>query len=220
MNLLILGAPGAGKGTMAQMLQEKLNIPHISTGDIFRYNIKNDTELGRKVKQYIESGALVPDSLTVDLMKDRLQKPDCLKGFLLDGFPRTINQAESLDAILDEMNLNLDNAIYLEVPDEVIIERITGRRVCTECGKTYHIKNNPPIREGLCDVCGKPLIQREDDKEATVIKRLETYHRQTEPLVAYYKNQGKLLVVNGEGSIDSVFKEILRILGVQENDFN
>lgn len=211
MRLVLLGAPGAGKGTQAVILSEKYNIPHISTGDIFRSNIKNNTELGKKAKEYIDKGLLVPDELTIDIVKDRINKPDCSDGFILDGFPRTIFQAQELDKILEGMGIELDCVLNIDVSDEKIIKRISGRRVC-QCGKTYHILNNPPKKEGICDSCNGELFQREDDREETVIQRLETYHKQTEPLIEYYEKSGKLVTVEGRESIDDTTKEVLDAL--------
>ncbi|HOQ37613.1 MAG TPA: adenylate kinase [Acetivibrio sp.] len=211
MRLVLLGAPGAGKGTQAVILSEKYNIPHISTGDIFRSNIKNNTELGKKAKEYIDKGLLVPDELTIDIVKDRINKPDCSDGFILDGFPRTIFQAQELDKILEGMGIELDCVLNIDVSDEKIIKRLSGRRVC-QCGKTYHILNNPPKKEGICDSCNGELFQREDDREETVIQRLETYHKQTEPLIEYYEKSGKLVTVEGRESIDDTTKEVLDAL--------
>lgn len=211
MRLVLLGAPGAGKGTQAVILSEKYNIPHISTGDIFRSNIKNNTELGKKAKEYIDKGLLVPDELTIDIVKARINKPDCSDGFILDGFPRTIFQAQELDKILEGMGIELDCVLNIDVSDEKIIKRLSGRRVC-QCGKTYHILNNPPKKEGICDSCNGELFQREDDREETVIQRLETYHKQTEPLIEYYEKSGKLVTVEGRESIDDTTKEVLDAL--------
>ncbi len=214
MRIVLLGAPGAGKGTQAVLLAEKLNVPHISTGDIFRSNIANGTELGRKAKEYIDKGELVPDEVTVDIVKDRLENPDCKKGFILDGFPRTISQAERLDEILEGMGTALDYVINIEVDDEYIIKRLTGRRVCPGCGASYHITNNPPARPGICDKCGMEIIQRKDDNEETILNRLKTYHIQTEPLIDYYRKQGKLFSVDGRLSIEETTGSILKAVGV------
>lgn len=205
----MLGAPGAGKGTQAVNLSQKLNIPHISTGDIFRANIKEGTELGQKAKEYIDQGLLVPDDLTVSIVKDRLQKPDCRNGFLLDGFPRTIPQAERLDEVLNEMGMALDAVINLDVPDDVIVRRMAGRRVCGNCGMAFHIVNNPPKTEGKCDSCGNELIIRDDDREETVLERLRTYHEKTEPLIDYYEKKGLLLRFDGTKDIMETTNEIM-----------
>jgi len=214
MRLILLGAPGAGKGTQAAVLVEKFNIPHVSTGDIFRSNIKNGTELGKKAKEYIDRGALVPDEITVGIVKDRIGQPDCEKGFILDGFPRTIPQAEYLEEALKSMGVELDYVIDIHVPDSEIIKRLSGRRVCPVCGKSYHIVYNPPKQEGICDGCGSAVIQREDDREETVINRLKAYHEQTEPLIEYYREKGKLLAVKGCENIQDTTREILKALGV------
>jgi adenylate kinase len=215
MRFILLGAPGAGKGTQAAMLAEKFNIPHISTGDIFRSNIKNETELGKRAKEYIDKGALVPDEVTVDIVKDRLGKPDCINGFILDGFPRTIPQADYLEKVLNEMKVSLDNVIEIFVPDEDIVKRMSGRRVCPGCGTSYHMLYNPPAQYNVCDNCKAALIQREDDNEVTVKNRLKTYHEQTEPLIDYYRGKGKLLVVEGQEEIEDTTKELLKALGVE-----
>ena len=192
MKIIMLGAPGAGKGTQAKQIADKYSIPHISTGDIFRANIKNGTELGKKAKQYMDQGALVPDELTCDLVMDRIQQDDCKNGFVLDGFPRTIPQAEALDAALGKINEKMDYAIDVDVPDENIVNRMSGRRACLNCGATYHLISIPPKVEGICDRCGSEIVLREDDKPETVQKRLKVYHEQTQPLIDYYKNQGKI----------------------------
>lgn len=214
MRLIILGAPGAGKGTQAVALSENLKSPHISTGDIFRSNIRNSTPLGRMAKEYINKGALVPDEVTIGIVKDRLQQDDCKDGFILDGFPRTIPQAESLDVELAEMGVGIDYAVDIYVADPEIIKRLSGRRVCPSCSMSYHIIYGPPSKEGVCNACGTALIQREDDHEDTVIKRLKTYHDQTEPLIEYYKSIGKLLVVNGKDKINDTTIEMFKILGI------
>ena len=213
MRLILMGAPGAGKGTQAAVLAEKLNIPHISTGDIFRSNISKGTELGIKAKEFIDKGALVPDEVTAGIVRDRLEQPDCANGFILDGFPRTIPQAEYLDRVLEEMGIEVDFVIDVYVPDKEIINRLTGRRICQACGTTFHMLYNPPKNGAKCDNCGGSLIRRVDDDEETVSKRLETYHRQTEPLIEYYGRKGKLVKVNGEGSIGDVSRELLKVLG-------
>ena len=212
MKIIMLGAPGAGKGTQAKMLASKYEIPHISTGDIFRANIKNGTELGKKAKEYMDQGLLVPDELTVDLVIDRITKDDCKKGYILDGFPRTIPQAEALDAALVKLGEKLDYAVDVDVPDESIVSRMSGRRACTGCGATYHVVFNPSEKGDNCQVCGEPLILRDDDKPETVQKRLDVYHDQTQPLIDYYKKQGILNTVDGTRKMDEVFAAITGIL--------
>ncbi len=213
MKIIMLGAPGAGKGTQARMMTEKYEIPQISTGDIFRENIRNQTELGKKAKSYIDQGLLVPDELTLDLVLDRLSGEDCKDGYILDGFPRTIPQAEALTAALEEKGEKIDFAIDVEVPDDNIVQRMSGRRVCPKCGATYHIRYNMPEKEGLCDECGTELIQREDDSPKTVQKRLVVYHEQTQPLIDYYRRKGCLYAVDGTRSTDEVFQEICSVFG-------
>lgn len=213
---VLLGPPGAGKGTQAVRLVEKYEIPHISTGDIFRKNIKEGTELGKKAQEYMNAGALVPDELVVDLVKDRLQQDDCKNGFLLDGFPRTIFQAEKLDEFLSESNLKMDIVINLKVEKEALIKRLTGRRVCKDCGANYHIVNIPPKKEGVCDICGGELIQRKDDNIETVENRINVYEEQTAPLIGYYKEAGSLVDFDGEASLDEVFDAIVQAIGEQE----
>ena len=213
---VLLGPPGAGKGTQAVRLVEKYEIPHISTGDIFRKNIKEGTELGKKAQEYMHAGALVPDELVVDLVKDRLQQDDCKNGFLLDGFPRTIFQAEKLDEFLSESNLKMDIVINLKVEKEALIKRLTGRRVCKDCGASYHIVNIPPKKEGVCDICGGELIQRKDDNIETVENRINVYEEQTAPLIGYYKEAGSLVDFDGEASLDEVFDAIVQAIGEQE----
>lgn len=213
MKIIMLGAPGAGKGTQAKMIADKYQLPHISTGDIFRMNIKNGTPLGAKAKEYMDKGALVPDELVVDLVVDRVQQDDCKNGYILDGFPRTIPQAEALDAALAKFNDKVDYAIDVEVPDENIIRRMSGRRACVGCGATYHIKYNPTKVEGICDTCGKELILRDDDAPETVKKRLEVYHEQTQPLIEYYTEKGIEREVDGTVDMNDVFTAIVTILG-------
>lgn len=213
---VLLGPPGAGKGTQAVRLVEKYEIPHISTGDIFRKNIKEGTELGKKAQEYMNAGALVPDELVVDLVKDRLQQDDCKNGFLLDGFPRTIFQAEKLDEFLSESNQKMDIVINLKVEKEALIKRLTGRRVCKDCGASYHIVNLPPKKEGVCDICGGELIQRKDDNIETVENRINVYEDQTAPLIGYYKEAGSLVDFDGEASLDEVFDAIVQAIGEQE----
>lgn len=214
MRIILLGAPGAGKGTQAAMLEEKLKIPHISTGDIFRSNIKNGTELGKKAKEYIDKGLLVPDELTVDIVKDRLKEPDCKNGFILDGFPRTIPQAEFLEKALKDMGVELDAALNIQVKDEEIIKRMSGRRTCPNCGASYHVIFNRPEVENECDVCKSGLVQRADDKEETVIERLKTYHLQTEPLIDFYNEKGKLKTADGNKQLEDTSREVFKALGV------
>ena len=213
MKIVMLGAPGAGKGTQAKMIAAKYQIPHISTGDIFRANIKNGTELGKKAKSYMDEGLLVPDELTVDLVIDRLAQDDCKNGYILDGFPRTIPQAEALDAALAKLGEKMDYAIDVDVPDENIVSRMSGRRACTGCGATYHIVYNPSKKGDCCEVCGEKLILRDDDKPETVQKRLNVYHEQTQPLIDYYTKQSILRTVDGTQDMNDVFAEIVKILG-------
>ena len=212
MKSIMLGAPGAGKGTQAKMLADKYKIPHVSTGDIFRANIKNGTELGTKAKVYMDQGMLVPDELTCDLVVDRIKQDDCKDGYILDGFPRTIPQAECLDKALDALNDKIDFAVNVEVPDENIIRRMSGRRACLSCGRTYHIVYNPPKEEGICDECKKELVLRDDDKPETVEKRLKVYHEQTQPLIDYYRNKGVLAEVDGTRDMQEVFTAITDVL--------
>ena len=214
MKIIMLGAPGAGKGTQAKMIAEKCGIPHISTGDIFRANIKEGTQLGKMAKEYMDKGLLVPDSLTCDLVVDRIQKEDCKDGFILDGFPRTIHQAEVLEEALTGLGQKIDCAMDIVVPDESIIARMAGRRACVGCGATYHIIFNPTKKEGICDVCGEKLILREDDKPETVQKRLSVYHDQTQPLENFYSERGVLSEVDGTQSMEKVFADIMAVLGV------
>ena len=213
MKIIMLGAPGAGKGTQADKICAKYNIPHISTGDIFRANIKNNTELGQKAKSYMDKGELVPDELVVDLVVDRIKADDCTNGYVLDGFPRTIPQAEALDAALKANGEKVDFAIDVDVPDENIVKRMGGRRACVNCGATYHIVYSPTKVEGKCDKCGEELIVRDDDKPETVLSRLEVYHNQTQPLIDYYNEQGILKTVDGTVDMKDVFKAIVDILG-------
>ena len=213
MKIIMLGAPGAGKGTQAKKISEKYQIPHISTGDIFRANIKNGTELGKKAKTYMDQGLLVPDELVVDLVVDRVNQDDCANGYVLDGFPRTIPQAEALDAALAKLGQKVDYAINVEVPDENIVNRMSGRRACVDCGATYHIVYAPTKVENICDKCGGTLILRDDDKPETVQKRLNVYHDQTQPLIDYYTSQGILRTVDGTVDIDDVFRAITEFLG-------
>ncbi|MBO5622800.1 MAG: adenylate kinase [Butyrivibrio sp.] len=212
MKIIMLGAPGAGKGTQAQMIADKYNIPHISTGDIFRANIKNGTELGKKAKEYMDKGQLVPDELTVQLLLDRVANDDCKNGYVLDGFPRTIPQADVLDNELTKLNDKVDYAINVDVPDENIVRRMSGRRACLKCGATYHIEHIPPKTEGICDKCGSELVQRDDDKPETVKNRLSVYHEQTQPLIEYYDKKNILKTVDGTKDMQEVFNNIVDIL--------
>ena len=212
MKIIMLGAPGAGKGTQAKQIADKYTIPHISTGDIFRANIKNGTDLGKKAKEYMDQGLLVPDELTCDLVMDRIQQDDCVNGFVLDGFPRTIPQAEALTAALDKIEQKMDFAINVDVPDENIVNRMGGRRACLNCGATYHIVSIPTKVEGICDRCGNEVVLREDDKPETVQKRLNVYHEQTQPLIDYYEKQGILKSVDGTQQMNQVFADIITIL--------
>ena len=211
-NIMFIAPPAAGKGTQAEMIAEKYGIPHISTGDIFRANIKNGTELGKKAKAYMDAGNLVPDELTVDLVIDRVAQPDCEKGYILDGFPRTIPQAEVFTKQLEKNGEKIDFAIDVEVPDENIINRMGGRRACPNCGATYHIKYIPPKKEGVCDACGTELVLRNDDKPETVKNRLNVYHEATQPLIDFYKAQGVLREVDGTKDMKDVFADIVKIL--------
>ena len=212
MKIVMLGAPGAGKGTQAKQIAAKYGVPHISTGDIFRANLKEGTELGLKAKVYMDQGQLVPDSLTLELIMDRFSKDDCKNGYILDGFPRTIPQAEALTKALKDNNDRLDYAIDVDVPDENIINRMSGRRACAKCGGTFHIKYNPTKVEGICDLCGGELYIRNDDKPEIVQKRLVAYHEQTQPLIDYYRNEGILKTVDGTQDVDKVFEDIVAIL--------
>ena len=213
MKIIMLGAPGAGKGTQAKQIADKYGMPHISTGDIFRANIKDGTELGKKAKTYMDQGLLVPDELVCELVVDRILQEDCKNGFVLDGFPRTIPQAEALTDALQKIGSSMDFALNIDVPDENIIDRMSGRRACLNCGATYHIVNIPTKVEGVCDRCGSPVVLRDDDKPETVKKRLEVYHTQTQPLIDYYEKQGILKTVDGTQSMDTVFQTIIEILG-------
>lgn len=213
MKIIMLGAPGAGKGTQAKRIADKYQIPHISTGDIFRANIKEGTELGKKAKSYMDQGLLVPDSLTVDLVIDRIAQEDCKNGYILDGFPRTIPQAESLTEALKARGEALDFAINVDVPDENIISRMAGRRACPGCGSTYHIVYAAPSKEGICDKCGASLVLRDDDKPETVMNRLKVYHDQTQPLIEYYAGENILCTVDGTKDMEQVFQDITNILG-------
>ncbi len=213
MNLIFLGPPGAGKGTYAKRIVEKYNIPHISTGDIFREAIAKGTELGKKVQDIVNSGNLVPDELTNALVEERLKQPDCENGFILDGYPRTLNQAQALDGMLKNMGKTLDGALYFEVDEETVVQRISTRRVCSKCGKVYNVITLPSKVEGICDDCGGELIQRDDDKEEIVRSRYRVYIEKTSPLIEYYKNQNKLFTLDGRKSVEEVMKMLFNILG-------
>lgn len=210
MNIIMLGAPGAGKGTQAAVLCEKLNIPTISTGNIIREALKNGTEMGKKAKSFMDAGQLVPDEVVIGIVKDRLQEDDCKDGFILDGFPRTIPQAEALDAMGADINCVID----IEVQDDVIVNRLSGRRVCENCGRPYHIESLKPKVDGVCDDCNGALVQRKDDQIDTIKNRLDIYHKETEPLVKYYEAQGKLKVVEGKDTVDATTKAVFEVLGV------
>ena len=213
MRLILMGPPGSGKGTQAEFIADKLNVPHISTGDMFRKAIGEQTELGRKAKEYLDSGRLVPDEVTVGIVKERLKQPDCKQGFLLDGFPRTVAQAEALDRILNALDTSIDAVINIEVSREELIKRLTGRRMCRECGASFHLAFNPPKVDGVCDKCKGELYQRKDDSEETINSRLEVYQRQTEPLIGYYREQGLLKNINGSQEIRDVLSDIGRAIG-------
>lgn len=214
MKIIMLGAPGAGKGTQAKKIADLCKVPHISTGDIFRANIKEGTELGKKAKTYMDAGELVPDELVCDLVVDRIQQDDCTEGFILDGFPRTIPQAESLTSALNAIEQKMEYALNIDVPDENIIHRMAGRRACVGCGATYHVEFNPPKAANVCDVCGEELILRDDDKPETVTNRLNVYHEQTKPLIDYYDKQGIVHTIDGTQTMEQVFSDIRKILGV------
>ena len=213
MRLLIMGAPGAGKGTQATLIREHYNIPHISTGDMFRQAMASDSELGRLAKSYIDKGNLVPDDVTINIVKDRLSQDDCKKGFLLDGFPRTIEQAIALDKLLKELNVKLDAVINIAVDDSVLIERISGRRVCPNCGASFHLVVSKPKVEGICDVCGHALIHRDDDKPETLKVRLNNYYKKTEPVLSYFEKQGLVKDICGIGDIQEIFQNVIKSLG-------
>ncbi len=208
-----MGLPGAGKGTQAEKIEEKYNIPHISTGDMFRLAIKEGTDLGKKAKEYMDQGNLVPDEVTIGIVKERLGKDDCAEGFLLDGFPRTIAQAEALQELTADLNRTIDHVIHVDVPEEKLVERLTGRRICPTCGTTYHVIYNPPKEEGICDKDGSQLIQRDDDQPETVKKRLAVNVEQTQPLLDFYQDKGYLVKVDGDRDINDVFSDIESILG-------
>jgi adenylate kinase len=213
MNIIMLGPPGAGKGTQAKMMVENLGIPQISTGDMLRAAVKEGTELGRKAKEYMDGGKLVPDDVVIGIVKERLAQSDCDRGFILDGFPRTIPQAEALDKVLGELGKRIEYVINVAVPNKELLTRLTGRRTCRKCGAMYHLVFNPPKKEGVCDKCGGELYQRDDDKEDTIRQRLKVYEDQTSPLIEYYRKKGVLYDVDGTGSIPEIFQEILKVLG-------
>ncbi len=212
MNLILLGPPGAGKGTQAKRIVEKYGIPQISTGDMFREAVAKGTELGKKAKEYMDRGELVPDEIVIGIVRERLSQPDCERGFILDGFPRTLNQAEALDEMLDDMGRRIDAVINIVVPDEEILKRIVYRRICKECGAVYNLIYNPPERDGICDKCGGELYQRDDDKEETVRERLRVYREQTEPLIEYYGRKNLIRDIDGTKDIDDVWKQIEGVL--------
>ena len=213
MNIMLFGAPGAGKGTQAKFIIDKYGIPQISTGDMLRAAISEGTEMGMEAKKFMDEGKLVPDSTIIGIIKDRLSQEDCKKGFILDGFPRTLAQAEALEELLKKLNMNLDKVISLNVPDELIVGRVVGRRVCPNCGASFHIENNPPKVEGKCDYCGSDLIIRKDDNKDTVEKRLSAYHEQTAPLFNFYSERGVMVELDGTKEINEIAKEIFDILG-------
>lgn len=213
LRLILLGPPGAGKGTQAARICQKYNIPHISTGDIFRWHIKEGTEFGKKAQEYMNKGELVPDDLVLEIAEARLMEEDCKNGFLLDGFPRTVNQAEQLDKYLDERGLSIDRVLDIDVDKEVLMTRLIGRRVCRNCGATYHVINMPPEKEGVCDVCGGALYQRSDDTAATVENRIEVYKALTMPLVEHYEKVGKIAHIDGSTGLEEVFSDIVSAIG-------
>lgn len=212
MYILLMGPPGAGKGTQAAKLVEKFNIPHISTGDMFRAAVKEGTPMGLKAKEYMDKGQLVPDNVTIGVVKERLSKDDCHKGFILDGFPRTLEQADALTTTLVELNIKLTRVVNIDVPMSELVQRVTGRRICKGCGATYHVLHNAPKENGICDKCAGALYQREDDKEETVVKRLEVYGAQTRPLIEYYQDKGLYTEIDGMQHIDKVFNEVVKCL--------
>ncbi len=213
MNLILLGPPGGGKGTQAKLLMDRYKVPQISTGDILRDNLKRGTELGKQAKQFMDKGQLVPDAVVIGIIRDRLKKPDCNGGFMLDGFPRTVVQGEALDKVLADMSRKLDHVVSIEVPDEELVKRLTGRRTCRACGEGYHVMFKPPKKEGACDKCGGELYQRDDDNETTVRNRLSVYKKQTQPLIDYYGKKGLLREINGLGSIQEIFGRVSKVLG-------
>ncbi|SMB83761.1 Adenylate kinase [Desulfonispora thiosulfatigenes DSM 11270] len=214
MRIILMGPPGAGKGTQAEKLVQKFNIPHISTGDMFRKAIKDSTELGLKAKSFMDQGKLVPDEVTIGIVKERLQESDCVKGFLLDGFPRTVAQADALSEILNDLNISLNAVLDIQVPKEILVDRLTGRRICKSCGATYHTLFNPSINEKECTKCSGELYQRADDSSETVNKRLDVYAEQTTPLIKYYQELGLLSSIEGNQPMDKVLSDICLVLGV------
>jgi adenylate kinase len=212
MNLILLGGPGAGKGTQAKKLIDKFQIPQISTGDILRAAVKEGTEMGRKAKEYMDAGKLVPDEVVIGIIKDRLAQPDCKKGFILDGFPRTVRQAEALDKVLAGLGNKIDHVVSIDVDEEALVNRLTGRRTCKNCGQMYHVAFSPPKKEGVCDKCGGELYQRDDDNETTVRSRLATYNQATKPLIDYYTAKALVRSIAGVGSIDDIFYKIISIV--------
>ncbi len=212
-DIVMMGPPGAGKGTQAKFLSHKLDIPHISTGDMLREEMASGSDLGRKVENVIKSGGLVEDELMIDIIRERLSKKDVTKGFILDGFPRTISQAQALDDLLSSLKRAVDYALYIEVPEEIIVERLSSRRVCPKCGRVYNVITNPPKHDEECDVCGTKLIVRDDDKPETVRRRFEVYMKQTAPVIDYYREQGKLFTIDGKANVEEVRKELLSVLG-------
>lgn len=212
MRIVLLGGPGVGKGTQAQILAEKYNVPHIATGDILRQAVKDGTEMGLKARSYMDKGLLVPDDVVIGIIEDRLVQPDAKVGMILDGFPRTVPQAEALDQLIAEMDIPLDSVVYIKASADIIIQRLSGRRTCRDCQTVYHIEHSAPKEPGICDRCGGELYQRDDDKEETIRKRIEVYENQTSPLLDYYRKAGKLLEVSGEGAIENVNAEICRVL--------
>lgn len=212
MRIILLGPPGAGKGTQALRIKNELDLPHISTGDIFRSNIKNQTDLGKKVSAYLDKGQLVPDEVTISMVWDRLDQDDCKDGYILDGFPRTLKQAEALKEGLDERNQSLDTVVNINVPAEVLVQRLSGRRVCPSCGASFHVDANPPKKDGICDECGSEIIQRADDKEETVKNRIEVYEEETAPLINFYEKEGLLETFDGTKAIDEISEDILKSL--------
>lgn len=213
MNIILIGPPGAGKGTQAQRMIDRLGVPQISTGDMFRAAVKDGSPMGKKAKEYMDKGALVPDEVVIGVVKERFQKPDCKKGFILDGFPRTLEQARALDGLLSELGTKLDHVVVIEVPDDNLVGRLTGRRTCRGCNYMHHIKFDPPKKEGVCDKCGSELYQRDDDKEATIRERLATYHGQTSPLIEYYGKKGIVRKIDGTQSMTDVQSSITKAIG-------